>query len=169
MVNWLAYQPALAVVLGLGLALMACALTWRAALSAKRKRLNRRRHSPADFADEAPTRAAERGVRPDVDPIRLNKGLSLAMDWGKDWLMPIQERLRAWDSSITPEQADAINEICQRAMRFGWELVRDQRELSLSDFESKDEFDRRMLEEYPWVDKQNLGRLYSQALYIAMK
>jgi hypothetical protein len=168
-VNLIEDQPIVAAVLAIGLVVVACALIWRVAPGAKRKRLDRRRRATVDIADEAPARASGPSVTPDADPIRLDKGLSLAMDWGKDWLMPIQERIRAWDSSITPQQADAINEICQRAMRFGWELVRGQRDLNLNDFESKDEFERRMLVEYPWVDKPNLGRLYSQALYIAMK
>jgi hypothetical protein len=137
-------------------------LLWRAAAGSKGKRLNQK------------SKVIGGGLGSGVgssklDATQLNKGLALAMDWGKDWLMPIQERLRAWDSSITPAQADAINEICQRAMRFGWELVRKQNGSALSDAELDEEFRQKMLAKFPWVDRENLSRLYSQALYYAMK
>lgn len=56
------------------------------------------------------------GGQVDVDV--LNSGLDFAMEFGKDWLRPIQERLRAKFSDLTPSELDAYDRACREAMNF---------------------------------------------------
>ena len=49
----------------------------------------------------------------------LNDGLELAMDWGENWLAPIQDRLHQRHPQLNPQQLDELNEACQDAMKFG--------------------------------------------------
>ena len=58
-----------------------------------------------------------------MDAATLNVGLNIAMEWGEDWLQPIQERLRAQFPKLDVATLDECNEICQAAMRTGYELA----------------------------------------------
>lgn len=98
----------------------------------------------------------------------LNIGLALAMAWGKDWLTPIQPRLVEQFPALTPEELDEINAVCQQAMRAGHAMVatlakKDGPNVNFSKWET--EFSLR----YPWVSRENLGRLFSQGMYYNLK
>jgi hypothetical protein len=98
----------------------------------------------------------------------LNEGLYLAMEWGEDWLKPIQERLAARNSALSKEDLDEINAISQGAMRFGHGAVYDLT-LKSGDETSYGDFEPAMIAQYPWVDAKNLSRLFSQGMYYAWK
>lgn len=98
----------------------------------------------------------------------LNDGLHLAMEWGPDWLMPIQERLAKKYPRLSEIELDEINAICQAAMSFGhgtvYDLVREHgRDIALQQFEPI------VKSRYPWVDAGNMSRLFSQGMYYSMK
>lgn len=98
----------------------------------------------------------------------LNTGLSLAMEWGEDWLKPIQPRLAQQFPALAPEELDETNTICQKAMRFGHQLVgllakKDGLTVSQNAWETE------FLQNYPWVNRENLSRLFSQGMYYALK
>jgi hypothetical protein len=98
----------------------------------------------------------------------LNEGLHLAMEWGEDWLKPIQKRLAALYPALSKGELDEINAICQEAMRFGHGVVCDI--TSKSGMETKPEdFESAMIARYPWVNSKNLSRLFSQGMYYTMK
>ena len=97
-----------------------------------------------------------------------NEGLSLAMEWGKDWLMPIQARLAERHPMLSAAALDDLDAICRTAMRFGHQLV--------ADFVStygpnvpRGVFADALRAQYPWIDDENMARLHSQGVYYAMK
>jgi hypothetical protein len=98
----------------------------------------------------------------------LNEGLHLAMEWGEDWLAPIQKRLAARHPALSKDELDEVNAICQDAMRFGHGVVYDL--FSKSGMETMPEdFEPAMIARYPWVNSKNLSRLFSQGMYYALK
>jgi hypothetical protein len=88
----------------------------------------------------------------------LNDGLALAMDWGEDWLAPIQNRLARQHPRLSRGELDQLNAACQEAMRFAQEtihaMVRERGTNVLAD---------------PWATAENTARLFSQGMYYAWK
>ena len=91
----------------------------------------------------------------------LNEGLHLAMEWGKDWLKPIQERLAVRHPELLPEELDEVNTLCQAAMQFGHGYVYDLALKSGRDADQRD-MEAAMRVRYPWVNARNLQHLFSQ-------
>ena len=103
-----------------------------------------------------------------VNPEILNTGLNLAMEWGKDWLKPIQSRLVIHYPQLSPDELDRYNTLCQEAMKFGHDLIYSlHNQHTTSEIQSY--FRSQLKEKYPWVSDENLGRLFSQGMYYAMK
>ena len=103
----------------------------------------------------------------DPDALR-NEGLALAMDWGEDWLAPIQPRLRERHPRLTAVELDALDATCRGAMKLGHEtvhaLVRTHgKSLALPVFAE------RFVAEVPWASAANVARLFDQGLYYAWK
>lgn len=98
----------------------------------------------------------------------LNEGLGLAMDWGENWLAPIQERLLQRHPRLQRSELDELNATCQQAMSFGHHtvhaMVRDQ-----GANVGHDVFAPLLLAMHPWVSAENSARLFSQSLYYASK
>ena len=107
------------------------------------------------------------GRRPAPDAL-LNEGLALAMDWGENWLAPIQERLRRAYPSLEPHELDAANATCQAAMRFGHESLHA---MTLEDARNvtQEAFSALLLAGYPWVSAENAARLFRQSTYYVWK
>lgn len=105
----------------------------------------------------------------------LNSGLNFAMEFGENWLQPIQKRLLFKYGFLTSKQRDEYNAICTTTMKIGHEFIYK----SLADILDKDEtikenqfkenFKNFMLNEFPWIDKRNMSRLFSQGCYYAYK
>ena len=98
----------------------------------------------------------------------LNYSLRLAQEWGKHWLQPIQDRLHKACPQLSQDQLNLYNDIAQSAMRLGHDLVYEMAEKE-SMKTSKEEWQKKLLEEYPWIDKKNVDYLYSTGMYHAMK
>lgn len=98
----------------------------------------------------------------------LNAGLNLAMEWGPDWLKPIQERLGARFPALSLAELDEANTICQAAMRCGHAAVHDYAAATGKDV-SPAEFANTVKQQYSWVDAKNLSRLHNQGMYYAWK
>ena len=109
--------------------------------------------------------ASRRRAQPQV---LLNEGLALAMDWGQDWLAPIQDRLRWRHPCLLAKELDELNATCQQVMQLGHEsayaLVRSKGQ----DFQ-QDDFAAVVLAQYPWVNGENVARLFKQSIYYAWK
>ena len=99
----------------------------------------------------------------------LNLGLAIAMEWGKDWLNPIQTRLKKQRPDLSPKQLRECNKLCQDVMRHGHKLVH---EFLGPDFDTDSAFKpwaAKMRETYPWISDDNLGSCFSQGYYYASK
>lgn len=105
---------------------------------------------------------------PPAREILLNQGLSLAMQWGDDWLKPIQGRLARRFPVLSRDQLDEINFTCQAVMKFGHAAVYDLAEKFGKDTK-REEFVRVMSVAYPWINEENLSQLFSQGMYYAWK
>lgn len=106
----------------------------------------------------------------------LNHGLSLAMEWGEDWLKPIQERLLRYHPWLQADQADEINGLAQEAMRLGHHLLYKSVEAAAYGYAScremvmdKQEFEGQVRARYEWVNEENISHLYAQGRYYAWK
>jgi len=90
------------------------------------------------------------------------------MDWGNNWLAPINARLHERHRYLETEELAALNAACQGALRLGHETVHRQfregaKPVSLTSFSAV------VRETYPWVSQENLSRLLNQSLYYAAK
>ena len=105
----------------------------------------------------------------------LNSGLKLAMEFGKNWLQPIQNRLLKKYNFLTTEEVDKYNLICKEVMRNGNAFIYDtlsnltEKEATIKRRELKNQCDNFILEKYPWISKSNLSRLFNQECYYAGK
>ena len=105
----------------------------------------------------------------------LNKGLELAMEFGENWLQPIQSRLSQNYGKLTDEMLDQYNKVCTHTMddghlyvyNFLTELKKNSKRISQAGL--KEMFDNYMLEKYGWIDSDNLDHLFSQSLYYTWK
>ncbi len=105
-----------------------------------------------------------------MTPEILNAGLNLAMEFGENWLMPIQNRLGALYPELGPGELDQYNALCQEAMRFGHEQTRlAWRHSGGSQAVAYQKFSHDLRQRYAWVSEDNLSRLFSQGSYSAWK
>ena len=98
----------------------------------------------------------------------LNEGLELAMDWGENWLAPIEDRLLQRHVYLQRAELDELNAACQEAMKFGhetaYEMVRERGKNI-----DQDEFVSLARARYPWLNAENTVRLFNQSMYYAWK
>ena len=52
-----------------------------------------------------------------MDAPSLNAGLELAMEFGQDWLKPIQSRLALEHPQLSAAEPDEADALCRRAMK----------------------------------------------------
>lgn len=97
----------------------------------------------------------------------LNLGFDLAMEWGHDWLRPIQSRLKKLRPDLSSKQLRECNEICQATMKDGHLLVCNFIRTG-ADID-QDGWTAEMRTKYPWMSEENLDRCFSQGCYYAMK
>ncbi len=106
----------------------------------------------------------------ELDAEILNDGLALAMEFGKDWLQPIQSRLAKRHPQLTTAELDTYDDACGAAMRFGHERVPAVWPgRAGSEREAFRRFRDDVLARHPWVSADNLSRLFSQGCYYASK
>ena len=105
----------------------------------------------------------------------LNSGLSFAMEFGQDWLQPIQERLAKKFSFLSSLELDNYNAICKNAMNVGQEFIfeilenLEENNQTIKEKELKQKFADFILSKYNWIDKKNITKLFSQICYYAYK
>jgi hypothetical protein len=98
----------------------------------------------------------------------LNTGLSLAMEFGENWLKPIQSRLAALEPNLRPAELEEYNSICQAAMKSSNGWIYSTAEKSGQEPDRK-VWEAEVLSSHPWINKDNLDRLFSQGVYYAGK
>jgi len=101
-------------------------------------------------------------VQSTLPPRILNAGLDLAtLEWGD-----IRESLAERYPELTPEQLAECNTVCQAAQTFGYAQIG---ELNIPKLDTVYEdgfadFRRLVTARYPWVNPENLSRLFSQGI-----
>lgn len=53
----------------------------------------------------------------------LNSGLDYAMDFGKSWLLPLQERLKNKYKFLTEKSLNKYDLLCREAMNYGHNFI----------------------------------------------
>ena len=105
-----------------------------------------------------------------MDPAILNRGMELAMEFGKNWLQPIQDRLGRKHRSLSRTDLDECERVCREALNFGVEQVKVQmRAAAGKEKEAARLFGEVMTTRYPWIAKKTLSHLFSQGCYYAWK
>ena len=98
----------------------------------------------------------------------LNESLHLAMEWGGNWLQPIQKRLGKLYPELSPEELDRYDSIAREAMDYGHSTVCKMAEVTGKDID-KNEFAEKFKAKYEWVSDKNIGRCFSQGRYYVYK
>jgi len=99
----------------------------------------------------------------------LNNGLTLALEWGENWLKPIGPRLKEKYPNLSEEQLDLYNKICQQAMRSAQDLVYTMAESVGRHNLKYEEWESIIKTAYPWISQENRSHLFSQGMYYAWK
>lgn len=98
----------------------------------------------------------------------LNVGLSLAMGFGENWLQPIQSRLAKIFPDLSSKELDEYDSICKAVMESSNKLVYSMAERDGAKTDQK-KWEAVILHSYPWINRENLGRLFSQGMYYTYK
>ena len=105
----------------------------------------------------------------------LNSGLHFSMEFGKDWMQPVQNRLKRKYGHLTKEQLDHYDAVCrktrEKACNFIYErlmaLCHNQETIRRKAL--KDSLNGFISEHYAWISVKNRRSLFSQGLYYAWK
>jgi hypothetical protein len=96
--------------------------------------------------------------------------MELAMEFGKNWLQPIQNRLGRKHRALSRADLDEYERICREALNYGVEQVKVQmRAAARKEEEAARLFGEVMTNRYPWIAPKTQSRLFSQGCYYAWK
>lgn len=101
----------------------------------------------------------------------LNTGLQLAMEFGENWLKPIQQRLFRRYNFLSKEELDKYNLICKTALDDGIRFIQntltslDSRQQYIGERELKLELAVFMRKKYAWINNQGIDRVFNQSCY----
>ena len=100
-----------------------------------------------------------------------NEGLSFSMEFGQNWLKPINERLSKKYSELLPVELEKYNKLCKDVNTYANDFilnnpVKHNDELIFLPFEK---FKKVIHKKYAWINEDNLKQLYSQSCYYAWK
>ena len=105
----------------------------------------------------------------------LNKGLEFALEFGVNWLQPIQERLSKQFPYLKTTDLNNYDKICRAAMKAGhayiYKMLGSAAEKKKKIKQSDLAIDLKSFlhNTYPWIDDSNLKSIYSQGCYYAYK
>ena len=105
----------------------------------------------------------------------LNAGLKFAMEFGVNWLQPINSRLANKYKFLSPQELEHYNSVCQKTMKTGHKYIYDRLSkleklsVKISNSDLKNEFNTHLKDEFEWINNSNLSNLYSQGHYYVHK
>jgi hypothetical protein len=105
----------------------------------------------------------------------LNRGLEFALEFGPNWLHPIQSHLSKKFPDLQTDELDKYDSICRTAMKDGHEFIYKTLEIAakekikIKEKDLEDELNSFLNKTYPWIDSGNLKRILSQGFYYAWK
>lgn len=105
----------------------------------------------------------------------LNKGLEFALEFGPNWLQPLQSRLSDKFPALTPDQLDKFDSICRKTRddgnRYLFQILettaQEKKKIRMQDLTAK--LNSLLLDSCPWIDEENLKRILNQGMYYAWK
>ena len=105
----------------------------------------------------------------------LNTGLKLALEFGSDWLKPIQSRLSEKFPKLTEDELNRYDTICRSAMKQGHQFIQKKLEAAAKKKKKPtandliDDLRTFLHKENPWIDESNISSILSQGFYYAWK
>lgn len=105
----------------------------------------------------------------------LNNGYRMALEFGKNWLQPVNERLRKKYPKLSAEEIQEFSDTCHNIRKEGNQFIYNRlRQLTelqqkITEHELNIELTDWMGEHYPWVNNANIKRTISQGIYYAAK
>lgn len=98
-----------------------------------------------------------------LDPSILNEALDLALEWGEFFLKPTQPRLTKRHPGLSDPELDAYDKAARAVMSAAFGVLYETPEMERA------ALSRSVHKDHPWVDANNMSRLYSQGQYYAHK
>ncbi|MEH0154115.1 hypothetical protein V6R21_08185 [Limibacter armeniacum] len=105
----------------------------------------------------------------------LNKGYKMSLEFGGNWLKPINERLGKKYPKLSSNELDEFSAICERLRAEAINFINKYLEAKaegnqqIVEKELQIAFTNWALEYYPWLSKSNIKGTVSQGLYFAWK
>jgi hypothetical protein len=105
----------------------------------------------------------------------LNRGLGFAMEFGKNWLQPINSRLKRVYRKLSDSELEEYNDTCQQVMKWANESIYrklediDRVDKTISEIELEKQFNLELSGVFIWINKTNLKKLFSQTCYYAWR
>jgi hypothetical protein len=96
----------------------------------------------------------------------FQKAMDLSLEWGKEWLKPINDRIRATYPSLTEAEAEELNRKCKEIQKYCWDDLCWKEADGLI---TQPKIVAAMKARYPELSDANLNRLISQGYYYARK
>lgn len=99
----------------------------------------------------------------------LNKGLRLAMQFGKNWLNPVNERLKKLYPFLSDVTIDEYSSTCANVLNDGINYIAKtlSEAPNTPNKELSQLYNSFIIQSHPWISKSNTKALYKQALYYA--
>ncbi|MFC5048410.1 hypothetical protein ACFSTE_13730 [Aquimarina hainanensis] len=105
-----------------------------------------------------------------IDEKILNEGLAQSMEFGDNWLVDVDERLKEKFPKLSESELKDCDKLFREINTYAHDLVRNtikmKQEIS---FISIVRFNEKLIAKYQWINSSNLSRLYSQSCYYALK
>lgn len=100
-----------------------------------------------------------------------NYGLNLSMEFGEDWLKPINDRLAKQYPELLPTELVHYNELCKKVNVYANDFIRNNPVKNNDEliFLPFNEFKNEILQKYNWINEENFKRLYSQSCCYAWR
>lgn len=101
----------------------------------------------------------------------LNDGLKLHMEFGENWQTDIDSRLSKKYSELSESDLRKADDLCRKIAKNANDFVRKNpvKKEGKIEFIDSSSFKTYMLNQYNWINEENLSQLYSQSCYYAMK
>lgn len=92
-----------------------------------------------------------------------NAALRLSLEWGENFMAPIQARLRETFPELTPDQADELEKSSRQIQSFAFALYEELyfERMTRPDVEAQ------IKAKFPFLNDENMTRLYNQGMYYA--
>ena len=98
----------------------------------------------------------------------VNAALEMSLEWGPNWLQPINARLREKYPQLTEKEAESLNVWCAAVRTFAFDLVeKEYKDEQAGKGIGSEAVQQEIRQKYPQVNAENLSHLYSQGMYYA--